>query len=84
MKPLAIAIAACASVIAFTAAPAQANMCRAETLTCPTTMPVDGYCECHAHGTTQGGTVIAARDAHAHVDATTGGCGNDPHSPGCR
>ena len=65
-------------------APALANMCRAENLTCPTTMPVDGYCECTSHGVTKDGTVVAAPPRHAHINATAGGCGVNPNSPGCR
>jgi hypothetical protein len=64
-----------------------ANICQAETLTCVTTMPVDGYCECRTHGRTEGGTVISNAEAHQSrraVNSTSGGCGAEPNSPGCR
>jgi hypothetical protein len=47
------------AVVTFTAGPASANICRAERLTCVTTMPVGGYCECTARGTIEGGEVVA-------------------------
>jgi hypothetical protein len=61
-----------------------ANICRAGNLTCATTMPVDGYCECSAHGATQGGTVVSSKPAPRHqVNATGAGCGAHPGAPGC-
>jgi len=63
---------------------ALANTCRTEKLTCPTSMPVDGFCECTSHGTAEGGTVTASAPRQEHYNATTGGCGTNPHAPGCR
>ena len=62
----------------------RANTCRTDNLTCPTSMPVDGYCECRIHGTTEGGTVVAAPAPHQHYNAAPGGCGVNPSAPGCR
>ena len=68
-----------------TGSPALANMCVAENLTCATTMPIDGYCECTARGETKGGTVAAKAPAHGkRTNATAGGCGAHPNNPGCR
>ncbi len=39
--------------------PAFGNVCQTGRLTCATTMPVEGYCECTAHGTTERGTVVS-------------------------
>jgi hypothetical protein len=76
---------ACAflAVAAFGGSASAANICRAENLTCATTMPIDGYCECRAHGATEGGTVVAQPVSHHKVNATGGGCGAHPASPGC-
>ena len=49
-----------------------ANVCQADKLTCPTTMPVDGYCQCKAHGMTADGTVVAKPVAHRTINATSG------------
>lgn len=68
----------------FASGAAQANVCQAGKLTCATTMPVGGYCECTKHGDTQGGTVVAKPTRHRPVDATAGGCGAHPDAPGCR
>jgi len=61
-----------------------ANTCVAEDLTCATTMPIDGYCECTARGVTKSGTVVAKAPAQRRTNATAGGCGAHPNSPGCR
>jgi len=61
-----------------------ANICRAEKMTCATNMPVDGYCECTAHGVTQGGTVVSGSRRTRPLNATAGGCGDHPGAPGCR
>lgn len=62
-----------------------ANICQAENnLTCVTTMPLGGYCECTAHGNTQSGTVVSKAARGARVNSTAGGCGDHPHAPGCR
>ena len=63
---------------------ALAKVCQADNLTCPTTMPVDGYCECHAHGTAKGGTVVPTPPPHTKINATAGGCGTNQNAPGCR
>ncbi len=60
-----------------------ANICQAGKLTCGTTMPTGGYCECTAHGTTEGGTVVPKPPPHRKVNATAGGCGAHPGTPGC-
>ncbi len=60
-----------------------ANMCRAGKLSCATTMPVDGYCECTAHGTTETGTVVAKSGPRHPANATAAGCSAHPNSPGC-
>ncbi len=71
-------------VAAFGGAAAQAaNTCHAETLSCATTMPVGGYCECTAHGTTKSGTVIAKAPAQPKTNASAAGCGAHPGAPGC-
>ena len=62
-----------------------ANMCRADGgLTCATTMPIGGYCECTARGNTQSGTVEAAPARGRGINSTAGGCGSQPNAPGCR
>jgi len=61
-----------------------ANICQADKLACPTTMPVGGFCECTAHGTTQDGTVVRKPAPARHVNATAGGCGAQPNAPGCK
>ena len=65
-------------------APARANTCQTEHVTCPTTMPVDGYCECHVRGATEGGTVVAKAQPRQAMKAQSGGCGAEPDAPGCR
>ncbi len=61
-----------------------ANMCQTDHLTCATTMPVDGYCECQTQGATEGGTVVPPGAPHGRVNSSSGGCGTAPGSPGCR
>ena len=63
---------------------ALANVCQTDHLLCPTTMPVDGYCQCAARGTTEDGTVVAKAPPHQRMNAGSGGCGAQPGSPGCR
>src|SRR5271165_1749427 len=57
--------------------PAFANVCQADNanVTCPTGMPVGGFCQCTAHGTTQDGTVVSKPEPHRSTKAATGGCG---------
>ena len=71
-----------AAMLAVT--PASANICRAEQLTCVTTMPVGGYCECTARGKTEEGEVVGKPEPGHPVNATSGGCGDHPNAPGCR
>ncbi len=61
-----------------------AHICQAGRLTCATTMPIGGYCECRGHGMVEGGTVVTRREPHGRINATAGGCGAHPNSPGCR
>ncbi|HKM61538.1 MAG TPA: hypothetical protein VJY39_03520 [Acidisphaera sp.] len=43
----------------FAFSPALAGTCQTDNgATCPTTMPVEGYCECNVHGQNVGGTVV--------------------------
>jgi hypothetical protein len=83
MKSLSYLAAALITAMALAGAQARANTCQTEKLTCPTSMPVDGYCECRSHGTTLGGTVTAPAP-HEHYNSTAGGCGANPGAPGCR
>ena len=68
---------------AFVGGPAYANMCQAGKLSCATAMPVDGYCECTSHGTTESGTSVA-KLSRMPSNSTAGGCGAHPNAPGCR
>jgi len=83
MRRLGYLTAALAAAVALAGDPAHANTCQADNLTCPTTMPVGGYCECRSHGTTQGGTVVTT-GAPRKQNSTAGGCGAHPGAPGCR
>lgn len=84
MKCLGYLTAALTIAVALSGGQALANMCQAEDLLCPTTMPVDGYCQCTAHGVTKDGDVVAKPPAHARINARAGGCGAQPHAAGCR
>jgi hypothetical protein len=59
------------------------HICQAGKLTCATTMPVGGYCECTSQRNTQDGTVVSKPEPHRKVNATAGGCGAHPGAPGC-
>ncbi len=85
MRAVLIGALMAASVVVGGAAQA-AGMCSAGKLTCATTMPEGGYCECTAkNGQTEGGTVVAARQAPKQpVNATGGGCGAPNAPAGCR
>ena len=61
-----------------------ANTCQADNLTCATTMPVGGYCECTARGATHSGTVVSQPNRGRTDNSTAGGCGAHPNAPGCR
>ncbi len=76
------------AAVGFSGQALAAGTCRTETLTCATTMPVGGYCECTARGNTQSGEVVgsarATRGAYRQqTHATAGGCGARPNDPGC-
>jgi hypothetical protein len=60
-----------------------ANICQADKLACATTMPVGGFCQCTAHGSTQNGTVVTKAAPGQPVNSTAGGCGAQPTEPGC-
>jgi hypothetical protein len=60
------------------------NICQAPPLTCATTMPVGGFCECSSHGQSHDGTVVPKGTPHGKVDSTAGGCGDHPGAPGCK
>jgi hypothetical protein len=83
MKSLGYLAAALIIAMALGGGQALANSCRAETLSCPTAMPLGGFCECTAHGTTQAGTVTTPAP-HERYNSTAGGCGAEPGAPGCR
>ena len=78
-----IALIAATLVAAALATPAQANVCKAENLTCATRMPVGGYCECTAKGQTTSGEVAAGPMSKKPMNAKAGGCGAQPNAPGC-
>jgi hypothetical protein len=84
MKCFGYLMAALTVAMALGGGQALANVCQAENLICPTTMPVDGYCECSAHGVTKDGTVVPKAPPQGHVNARSGGCGAQPNQPGCR
>ena len=77
-------IALAAATLGFLAGPALATVCQTDHLLCASTMPADGYCECSARGTTEGGTVVLKAPPNRAINATSGGCGAQPNSPGCR
>jgi hypothetical protein len=64
--------------------PALANVCQTDRLMCATTMPLGGFCECTAHGQTEGGKVFSKAPPGRKINATAGGCGAHPNNPGCR
>jgi len=85
MNSLGYAAAVFAAIVLLSGGHAlAANFCQTDHMTCATTMPVDGYCECRSHGTTEGGNVVPARPPHSNINATAGGCGASPNAPGCR
>lgn len=71
------------TVVALTGGPAAANVCVAKPLTCATTMPLHGYCQCEAHGVTANGTVMRKPATYHKVNSTAGGCGIHPNAAGC-
>ena len=76
--------AALLAALPLASASAGINICQAGKLTCGTTMPVGGYCECTSHGNTQDGTVVSKPAPHRKVNSTAGGCGVEPGAPGCK
>ncbi len=72
------------SAMAFAGPALAANTCEAPPLSCATTMPVGGYCQCTARGTTQDGTVVSKPAPGQRSNSTAGGCGAQPNAPGCR
>jgi hypothetical protein len=83
MKPLNCLAAALMIAMALAGQALAANTCQTDKQSCPTSMPVGGYCECSSHGTAEGGEVVPPRP-HEHYNASTGGCGVNPSAPGCR
>jgi len=63
---------------------ALANVCQTDHMVCATTMPVEGYCQCTAHGSTEDGDVVARPVSHQPINARAGGCGAQPGAPGCK
>jgi hypothetical protein len=61
-----------------------ANVCKAEHMSCATTMPVGGFCQCAAKGTTEDGTVVPPGQVRGKLNASGAGCGTDTKAPGCR
>jgi hypothetical protein len=83
MRSLRYLAAALAIFVTLSGGEALANLCQTDHLLCATTMPVDGYCVCRAHGTSEDGTVVIKAPPRDRINATVGGCGADPRSPGC-
>ncbi len=61
-----------------------ANTCQAPPLSCATTMPIGGYCQCTERGMTKDGTVVGSASRGQRDNATAGGCGAQQNAPGCR
>ena len=70
------------SLFGFACGPAFAGTCQTDSgLTCPSQMPVEGYCECNVHGTNVGGTVVSpAFPAHSTAGSFVPGAASG--SPG--
>ena len=71
-------------VVALAGGQALANVCQTDHMVCATTMPIDGYCQCTAHGGTEDGDVVAKPVSHQPINARAGGCGAQPGAPGCK
>ena len=82
MKIAGFAIAAFLAAAPLGGAAFAANMCQAGKLSCATTMPVGGFCQCTSGGATESGTVTEDA-APARPNSTAGGCGANPSAPGC-
>lgn len=79
-----LALLTASALVLGSAAAHATNLCKAETMSCATTMPVGGYCECHAKGETKSGTVVENPEKAGKDNATAGGCGAHPDAPGCK
>ena len=85
MRSIGQSACALAAIAVLAVGPALAGTCRTDGLTCATTMPPGGYCECTARGNTEGGTVVTGPvRKSATRAATAGGCGAHPNDAGCR
>jgi hypothetical protein len=73
---------AAAGVLA--AGSASANVCRTNSMTCPTNMPEGGYCQCAQGASTEEGTVFLNAAANHKPNGKTAGCGQMPNAPACR
>ncbi|MBS0561443.1 MAG: hypothetical protein JSR21_15455 [Proteobacteria bacterium] len=61
---------------AFAAAGASAaDICQTNDTSCPTTMPLDSYCECTGSGALQSGRVVEASTARQRANAAAIGMG---------
>lgn len=80
-------VAALGAITVFSCQGIAANICKAGDLTCSTTMPTGGFCQCTSGGNTQDGTVAEDPSTQAHPprsNASAGGCGDQPNAAGCR
>ena len=86
MRMFSCLVFAFGATVSLAVSPVDAATCQAGGLTCSTTMPAGGYCECTSRGNTQAGTVVekATSSHHGQSGATAGGCGAHPDAPGCR
>ena len=84
VRSLACFVALPALLVTLASGKVLANVCETDHLLCATTMPVDGYCQCIAHGSAEDGTVVAKAPPRRQTNATAGGCGAQPGAPGCR
>jgi hypothetical protein len=83
MRSIKYTLLALIATVALTGGPASANVCVAGPLTCATTMPLHGYCQCEAHGVTSDGTVMSKPTTSHKMNSTAGGCGTHPNATGC-
>ena len=84
MRRTATAIFTVALLAGASPAIAAVNSCQAPPLSCATTMPVGGYCECTSKKQTESGTVVAKAPPRKMTNSTAGGCGAQPNAPGCK
>ncbi len=84
MQHIRLTICTLLAAAAMAAGPAFANTCQTDGgLTCPTGMPIEGYCECTSHGVTQGGTVVQAAVPRQSRRMPPPDCRATPQAPGC-